>query len=624
MKMKKVTAMLAALVMVCGITGSVSAGYIDDPDYEDEHVKVEISEFNNKELFSFEAVSEDEHLVLKNSYLDKNVESIDDFRSEYTKYLTLPEGCKNARLGECRAVTGIYVPDTLTQIYIGKRNTDEKLTLIGSKNSIAETYAKQENYDFVLLGDTDNDGKIGATDIVAQMQSLLGDMDFENEILSMAADMNHDGVHNIPDLILTKKAILEGGKGGTLPLGALAAPVYSTSLPPRPASELVKAFTDYVTEYSDDVLLNTKDENKAEADQKNCNKVYSPLSLYMAVSVLAECCEGESEAELLKHLNVEDKEELQKINHDLFNCLYSDKEDTYLKLINSLWIDDKYLSEPFKIKSEKADTLAEKYFVSSFVRDFADQAQCDEITAWIKENTSGKLEPKFEADEDDDEAMKIINTITFKEGWYEEFYGTYKDEFKTADGTIECEFMHDMDTGKLYLDTEFAAYTKKFKDGYQMTFVLPEEDKSTADILKNKETMQNVLTACTAKGADYDEVNAYIPEFSTASKFELARTLHDTGLKRIFDCADLEPVIEGIVTQAPHVPFVDAVTHEAVIDVDKNGCEAAAYTVVAIATGAPAGMTRYNFKCDRPFIYYISDDNGIPFFMGVVNNPTQK
>ena len=621
MKMKKVTAMLAALLMACGTAAGATADINEDFEFEDDTLKGTTC---GDGCYSFDVISEKEHVSVKESYDGVQVEEIEMLSGKNTKYLTLPDGCSRVLQLDCEVLEGLYVPDSIKDFNF--IHTTKNLTLIGSRRSIAKIYAMQKDLDYVLLGDTNNDGKVGVADIVGQMQYLTGDLEFDNGILKMAADIKHDGLNNILDLIQTKKAILADDDKPT----DLAAPYYNNSgNAPVPAMNQIKAFTDYVAEYSDDVLLNTKDENKDSENQKYSNMVYSPLSVYMAVSVLAECCDGESEAALLKYLNVENKEELQNINHDIFESLYFDHYDTYLKINNSVWIDDKYLYEPYRINSEKADILAAKYYASSFVRDFADQSQCNEMSDWISENTSGKFKPKFEADNTDQEVMKIINTITFKDSWRNKFSDDGQKEFKTAGGdTVETKFMYDKNGGTLTLDEDFAAYTKSFDEKYRMTFVLPEEGKEPADLLENKETMQNVLAACTGDGVKNVEVKAYIPEFGAKSKFELADTMEKAGLSRIFnECADLEPIVEGIVNKSVNPPVVSKVTHEAVIDVDTDGCEAAAYTAIKIeASAAPMREIPeiYEFRCDRPFIYYISDHMGTPFFMGIVNDPTQK
>ena len=152
---------------------------------------------------------------------------------------------------------------------------------------------------------------------------------------------------------------------------------------------------------------------------------------------------------------------------------------------------------------------------------------------------------------------------------------------------------------------------------------------ATADINEDFEFEDDTLKGTTCgDGVKNVEVKAYIPEFGAKSKFELADTMEKAGLSRIFnECADLEPLVEGIVNKSVNPPVVSKVTHEAVIDVDTDGCEAAAYTAIKIeASAAPMREIPeiYEFRCDRPFIYYISDHMGTPFFMGIVNDPTQK
>jgi serpin B len=71
---------------------------------------------------------------------------------------------------------------------------------------------------------------------------------------------------------------------------------------------------------------------------------------------------------------------------------------------------------------------------------------------------------------------------------------------------------------------------------------------------------------------------------------------------------------------------VDEITHEAVIDVNEKGCEAAAYTMIDMAPNCPAPDQNqpFVFKADRPFFYFITNTEGVPVFMGIVNDPNQK
>jgi len=67
--------------------------------------------------------------------------------------------------------------------------------------------------------------------------------------------------------------------------------------------------------------------------------------------------------------------------------------------------------------------------------------------------------------------------------------------------------------------------------------------------------------------------------------------------------------------------YIGAVIHQANIDVDEKGTEAAAATAVAMTAGAaPAEPVR--ITADRPFIFALRDlDTGAVLFLGRITKP---
>ena len=57
--------------------------------------------------------------------------------------------------------------------------------------------------------------------------------------------------------------------------------------------------------------------------------------------------------------------------------------------------------------------------------------------------------------------------------------------------------------------------------------------------------------------------------------------------------------------------------------IDENGVEASAFTEIGMA-GSALPVDRAEMILDRPFIFTITDRNGVVMFMGVINDPTQK
>jgi serine protease inhibitor len=72
------------------------------------------------------------------------------------------------------------------------------------------------------------------------------------------------------------------------------------------------------------------------------------------------------------------------------------------------------------------------------------------------------------------------------------------------------------------------------------------------------------------------------------------------------------------------VPFISSVIHQANIDVDEHGTEAAAATAVGVDTGGgPSALDEITFRLDRPFLFLLRDaDTGAILFMGRVVDPS--
>ena len=113
------------------------------------------------------------------------------------------------------------------------------------------------------------------------------------------------------------------------------------------------------------------------------------------------------------------------------------------------------------------------------------------------------------------------------------------------------------------------------------------------------------------KDGNYGEVTYIVPKFEDRQKYDLVEILPSLGVDDIFipNIADLSQMGAGGC-------FVGKAIHEAGIKVDNKGVEAAAYTIIEVDKAMPTGITMY---LDHPFAYSISESNGLPLFVGVVN-----
>ena len=111
-----------------------------------------------------------------------------------------------------------------------------------------------------------------------------------------------------------------------------------------------------------------------------------------------------------------------------------------------------------------------------------------------------------------------------------------------------------------------------------------------------------------------------MPRFEAEWGGELADALAALGLDAAFDPARAD--LSGLGTTESGPLFIDSVLHRAKIQVDEEGTEAAASTVVEVRSGGPAPMDYEELILDRPFCYAIVDlERGVPLFLGTFERP---
>lgn len=610
MKTKKFAAFVTALLLSASFPGVVS-GYGEDLNIVNNDMEMSLYRTminwtdDSEHSMGIEGriLSDRKIIAVPGSLDDYTVKLLGRIQSSSTEYMIVPDECVIIyydAFENCSSMKGLYIPDSVMNI----QKLDEGFTVVGNRNSYAEFFAEKNGNEFIISGDIDNNGKVGAADLVAEMQFITGQTEPDSDADRLVADTSHDGNINVLDLIHMKNSILNGGSAGNTNITPLAAPDLNVARS-NGTSDRKSGYIDFAADFTDNILLDTEDEKSGS------NRVYSPVSVYMAVSVLAECCEDKSLDELLDFLDVSDKEELRKTNRELFESLYFNGFEKYCRIGNSLWINNNYTCE-----EETLNKLAENYYTSSFARNLASREECGEITKWIYQNTSGKFSPEIIPSPDS--VLKIINTVTFREKWDCIFDRTVQDIFHGSNGDISCDFMESTEHASISETEKYVKFTKKFNDDYRMNFILPSETTTVNELLSDKETMGQMFND--VSGSIYS-VSARIPKFSSESKFDLIDTLKNSGVSRIFTQAEIWSLMDPSKNILEY-PYVDEITHEAVIDVNEEGCEASAYTMISVTE--ECAPLPYSFTADRPFIYYISDTRGTPVFIGTVNNPTEK
>ena len=121
------------------------------------------------------------------------------------------------------------------------------------------------------------------------------------------------------------------------------------------------------------------------------------------------------------------------------------------------------------------------------------------------------------------------------------------------------------------------------------------------------------------------DVRLFLPRFGAETKADLIPELAHLGMTLATD--PLKADFSGI--NSPSELYIAKVIHQANIDVDEKGTEAAAATAVGMSTTGGCGPSDphrvITVRFDRPFFFILRDvETGAILFMGRVVDPSQK
>lgn len=350
--------------------------------------------------------------------------------------------------------------------------------------------------------------------------------------------------------------------------------------------------------------------------ENNDNRVYSPLNVYMALAMLAEITDGNTRAQILELLDADSIESLRTQAHAVWNANYSNDGAVTSILASSLW-----LNEDVAFKQETLDLLAENYYASSYRGQMGSTEFNKTLQTWLNEQTGGLLEDQIAGIEmTPSTIMALAATIYFQAKWDTAFSEskTIEEVFHAANGDVNCKFMQQEVTyGNYYWGEHFAAVSKSLEGSGNMWFILPDEGVGVQELLTDSETLAFLTVNGDWENYKMLRVNLSVPKFDVNSNLDLAQGLQNLGVTDCFDAntADFTPLDDE------NPSWLSKVEHGARVAIDEEGVVAAAYTVMMRAGAAMPPKDEIDFVVDRPFLFVITGSDGLPLFVGVVNQP---
>ena len=344
------------------------------------------------------------------------------------------------------------------------------------------------------------------------------------------------------------------------------------------------------------------------------NTVCSPLNSYVALAMLAEVSDGDTQAQILKLLDAEDLPALRTQVSAMWENNYADTPLLTSRLANSLW-----LSSSMNYKEDTLKTLAEKYYASSFRGTPGSEEMNEALRSWTDENTGGLLkEYTKDMSVSKDLVMDIVSTIYYKAKWQDDFApeNTTAETFHGTKGDTEVQMMHQMNMAEVYRTDTFTALRMNLYDSGAMYFYLPQEGTDLADLLSDPDLFKAIVSDEDDPKKSVPMVNIAIPKFMVSAKTDLREVLASLGVTDAFDpeLSDFSPL-----TSARDDIYLAKADHAAMVEIDEYGVTGAAYTELVLE-GAGAALEIVDFTLDRPFLFLLTGKDGSVLFSGAIRN----
>ncbi len=350
------------------------------------------------------------------------------------------------------------------------------------------------------------------------------------------------------------------------------------------------------------------------------NIFISPTSIGLALAMTYNGAEGTTKEAMAKALGLEGMtlEEVNKANGQLLGLLRDPDPKVQLAAANSLWGRQGFtFNEGFMQRNQ--DIYGAE--VSSL--DFQAASSADTINNWVSEHTRGKIPTVVTPDALREALLLLINAIYFKGEWSVQFdkSQTQDGPFTRLDGTQKTmPMMRQKDEFQYLATEEFQALSLPYGNkAVSMYLFLPKAQAGLPDFIKGL-TREN-WDKWMEQFAD-SEGTIVLPRFKADYKTSLKQALCGLGMGVAFtEGADFSGMLPSDAqARIEGKPYLTDAIHKTMLEVNEEGTEAAAVTVIGV--GITAVSREFNMVVDHPFFLAIGDNRtGALLFMGSIVDP---
>uniref|UniRef100_A0ACD5X521 Uncharacterized protein n=1 Tax=Avena sativa TaxID=4498 RepID=A0ACD5X521_AVESA len=372
----------------------------------------------------------------------------------------------------------------------------------------------------------------------------------------------------------------------------------------------------------------------SNADGAAGNTAFSPLSLHVALSLVAAGAGGATRDQLVAALGAEGPggaESLHALAKRVVQLVVADASvegGPRVAFANGLFVDT---SMP--LKPSFKETAVGMYKAETHSVDFQTKAAevAGQVNSWVEKLTSGLIKEILPGGSVDSSTRLVLgNALYFKGAWTEEFDAskTKDGEFHLLDGSssVQAPFMSSTDEQYISSHDSLKVLKLPYRQGgdlrqFSMYILLPDAHDGIWELAEKVSSGPEFLE----KHAPTRKVPVgqfKLPRFKISFGFEASDLLRGLGLHLPFSAeADLSEMVDSPMGRSLRV---SSVFHRAFVEVNEEGTEAAAATAATIMLmSLPLDPPmKVDFVADHPFMFMIREDlTGVVLFVGDVLNP---
>lgn len=355
-------------------------------------------------------------------------------------------------------------------------------------------------------------------------------------------------------------------------------------------------------------------------ESKDSNIFFSPYSISIALTMTYEGAKGQTAKEMQSVLHIPEDANVRRPNFArIFNEINKKEKKYKLSTANALWAQKDY-----SFLKEYTNNV-EKYYGGKLTNlDFTRESEKSRqiINKWVEDQTNNKIKDLIpQGVLNAYTRLVLTNAIYFKGTWVKQFdeKDTKEEDFRIdSSNTVKVPMMRLIGDGVKfnYAETDEIQILEMSYRGKDLSIliILPKEN-DLANIeksitLEKLSEWKNMLNE--------QRVDIFIPRFKFKTKYFMAKALSNMGMPTAFGSTADFSGMDGTRDL-----FIQNVIHQAFVEVNEEGTEAAA------ATGVVMGLTSVGpripiFRADHPFIFIIQEsETGNILFLGRVSDPSK-